>query len=52
VALVLGLSATITNDRIATILGNQVNIWAMEAEDPNTDLLKRPADLAEFRRLV
>lgn len=44
VALVLSLSATITNDRIEAILGDQANIWKIEVEEPNNDLLKRSAD--------
>ncbi len=52
VALVLALSATIMDDRITDILGADAAIWAIEAEEPHNDIMKRPADLAEFRRLV
>jgi hypothetical protein len=52
IALVLALSATIADDRIAAVLGDQVNIWAIEAVEPHNDLLKRSLDLSEFRRLV
>jgi hypothetical protein len=52
VALVLGLSATIADSRITDVLGSDAAIWSIEAEDPHNDIMKRPADLAEFRRLV
>jgi len=52
VALVFALSATITDDRITDVLGVDVAIWSIEGESPHNDIMKRPADLAEFRRLV
>lgn len=52
VALVLALSATITDDRIKQALGADAAIWSIEAESPHNDIMKRPADLAEFRHLV
>jgi SMODS-associated and fused to various effectors sensor domain len=51
-ALILGLSATIKDARITDTLGPDVAIWAIEAEDQHNDAMKRPGDLAEFRRLV
>jgi SMODS-associated and fused to various effectors sensor domain len=52
VALVLALSATVTDERIFAALGRDAVIWAIEAEHPHNDIMKRPSDLAEFRRLV
>jgi hypothetical protein len=52
VALVLALSATVNDDRVAAVLGGGTSVWAIEAEQPHNDILKRPADLAEFRRLL
>ncbi|HQT84991.1 SAVED domain-containing protein [Acidiphilium rubrum] len=52
IALVFALSATVTDDRITDVLGADTAIWAIEAEQPHNDIMKRPADLAEFRRLV
>ena len=52
VALVLALSATVADERIMDVLGSDSAIWAIEAEHPHNDIMKRPADLAEFRRLV
>ena len=49
-ALVLGMSATIVDDRVRNVLGSDAAIWAIEAEQPHNDILKRRADLSEFRR--
>jgi hypothetical protein len=51
-ALVLALSATVTDDRIIHALGEPASIWAIEAERPHNDALKRASDLAAFRRLL
>jgi hypothetical protein len=52
VALVLALSATVTDERIFAALGRDAVIWAIEAEQPHNDVMKRSSDLVEFRRLV
>lgn len=52
VALVLALSATITDDRVVSALGEEVSIWSVEALKPHNDVMRRVADLAEFRRLM
>lgn len=52
VGLVLALSATVTDGRITDVLGADASIWAIEADHPHNDIMKRPADLAEFRRLM
>jgi SMODS-associated and fused to various effectors sensor domain len=52
VALVLALSATVVDDRVMTILGENAPIWTIEADAPNNDIMRRPADLMEFRRLL
>jgi hypothetical protein len=44
--------ATVTDDRITEGLGSDAAIWSIEAEVPHNDVVKRPVDLAEFRRLV
>jgi hypothetical protein len=51
-ALVLGMSATINDARVTDILGPEIDIWAIEAQDPHNDVMKRRDDLAEFRRLL
>lgn len=50
VALVLGLSATVNDDRVIEVLGPDVAIWAIEATHPHNDVMRRSGDLAEFRR--
>lgn len=49
-ALVLALSATVVDDRIHRAIGPHAAIWAIEAETPHNDILKRTDDLSEFRR--
>jgi hypothetical protein len=51
-ALVLAVSATITDDRVLSVLGHNAAIWAIEAEYPHNDIMKSPLDLAEFRGLL
>jgi SMODS-associated and fused to various effectors sensor domain len=52
IGLVLALSATVNDQRITDVLGTDASIWAIEVEHPHNDVMKRPADLAEFRRLM
>lgn len=49
-ALVLALSATVADDRIHKAIGQPASIWAIEADAPHNDILKRSDDLSEFRR--
>lgn len=51
-ALVLALSATVTEERITAALGSSAAVWAIVAEQPGNDVMRRPDDLKEFRRLV
>ena len=52
VALVLALSGTVKDRRIVDVLGHDARIWAIEAQEPHNDALKRREDLTQFRRLV
>jgi len=52
VALKLGISATLTNDRIAAVLGEDTAIWSLSAAKPSNDVMRYPQDLAQFRRLM
>lgn len=52
VALKLALSATVTDDRIHAALGEDVAIWSLTAENPNNDIMRRPEDLSEYKRLL
>jgi hypothetical protein len=51
VALALALSAKVNDERVIDVLGQDVSIWAIEASSPHNDVMRRTADLAEFRRL-
>lgn len=50
IALKLELSATITDDRIKDVLGNECNTWSITHENPNNDYLKSRIHLQDFRR--
>jgi SMODS-associated and fused to various effectors sensor domain len=50
IALKLALSATVTDERIRAVLGEDVAIWSLTAENPHNDIMRRPEDLAEFKR--
>lgn len=50
VALKLALSATVTDERISAVLGEDVAIWSLVADNPNNDIMRRPEDLVEFKR--
>jgi CBASS immunity sensor of nucleotide second messenger signals len=52
VALKMGLSATISDDRIRCALAGNVEIWSVTARDPNNDMMRHPEDLQEFRRVM
>jgi hypothetical protein len=50
-ALVLALSATITDERIRSVLGD-ASIWRMTIAEPNNDFLKSRQQLQKFRENV
>jgi hypothetical protein len=52
VALKLALSATVADERIHAMLGEEVTIWSLTAENPHNDIMRRPEDLAEFKRYL
>lgn len=49
-ALKLGVSATIADARLEAVLGSDVAIWSLCAENPHNDILRRPEDQSAFRR--
>lgn len=49
VGLKLELSATITDDRIRNILGEDCSIWSITHDNPNNDYLKSRLHLQDFR---
>ena len=52
IALKLGLSAAISDERITNVLGSNVSIWSIAAANPHNDLMRYSEDLAEFRKLM
>lgn len=52
VALKLGVSGQIKDERITSVLGNDVSIWSLSAKSPNNDILRTPEDLSLWRRQV
>lgn len=51
-ALVLSLSATITDDRITALLGEDAAIWRISINKPNNDFLKSSQQLQQFRKTI
>lgn len=49
IALVFALSATITEDRIVSVLGEECSIWTFTVNKPNNDFLRNREQLARFR---
>lgn len=52
VALKIALSATVTDDRITSVLGDDVSIWSVTAPEPHNDILKASSDLPRFRQIM
>lgn len=51
-ALVFALSATVTDDRIESVLGEGVAIWKVTIPTPHNDFVKSREQLAEFRTMM
>lgn len=51
VALIISLSATISEDRITKVLGEGISIWMITIDVPENDFLKSKKQLSEFRRV-
>lgn len=52
VVLKLGVSATVTDDRIEAVLGSEPAIWSLSADAPGNDIVRHPEDQASYRRLL
>lgn len=52
VALKLGVSATVVDDRIRAVLGPDAAIWSLCADIPHNDVLRRPEDQMHFRNAL
>lgn len=48
-ALVLGLSATVTDDRIHRVLGDDASIWRVSVAEPHNNLIQTSMQLVEWR---
>jgi SMODS-associated and fused to various effectors sensor domain len=51
-ALVLALSATVTADRIASVVASNVSIWTVTVPTPSNDLMKSRDQLSQLRSLL
>jgi hypothetical protein len=51
-ALVLALSATVTPDRIQSVLGAQACVWNVSVPRPENDLIKSREHLSQLRRVL
>lgn len=49
VALKLGISATIEDERILSVLGEPAAIWSITAENPHNDIMRRQDDLSVYK---
>ena len=52
VALKLGVSATVSNERIEAVLGAETAIWSIAAATPGNDVIRRPGDLVSYRTIL
>lgn len=51
IALKVALSATVEDARIRAVLGEDTEIWSLTTPAPHNDVLKRRADLRQFREI-
>jgi hypothetical protein len=51
-ALVVALTASVSDDRITSVLGNDACIWKISIPNPNNDHIKCREDLCNLRRLL
>src|SRR5690554_679554 len=52
IALKFELSDEISNDRIFKVLGDDISIWTIKIESPNSDCIQSTKDLENFRKVV
>jgi hypothetical protein len=52
IALKIGISATLTDEPVVAVLGSDAAVWSLTALAPHNDILRSPADQAEFRSTV
>ncbi len=51
IALIVSLSASISEDRILKVLGKNTSIWTLTIDTPSNDFLKSKNQLSEFRNV-
>jgi len=49
IALKIGISATVNDDRITAALGGEAAIWSVTIAFPGNDVVRQPSDLAAYR---
>lgn len=49
IALKLALSATVDDQRIRSVLGDDAAIWSITADEPHNDIMRRQEDLAIYK---
>jgi len=49
VALKVAISATIDDQRLRSVLGENVAIWSITVDEPHNDIMRRPDDLAIYK---
>lgn len=49
IALKIAISATVNDDRITTVLGDDTAIWSVTIAQPGNDVVRQPEDLSAFR---
>jgi hypothetical protein len=49
IALKLAVSATVADDRIYDVLGDDVAIWTLSIAEPGNDVVRQPEDLSAYR---
>lgn len=52
VALKLALSATVNDDRITSVLGEDTAIWSITCDQPGNDIMRRKDDLGTYKQLL
>lgn len=52
VALKLSISAAITDDRVVSVLGEEISIWELTCAAPHNDIMRRRDDLSDYRSRI
>ena len=52
VALKLALSATVNDDRVTSVLGENTAIWSITCDQPGNDIMRRKDDLTAYKHLL